>query len=87
MTGQSIPPRWKRANWRRANLLAAIREQGGEWTTGRVKQLYQRRLGRHIYRSTIRRDLRILHADGHLTRHGDDTPHRSYSLRQEGATA
>lgn len=76
-----------RFEWRRQNLLAAIREQGGEWTTGRVKQLYRRRIVGHIYRHNIRRDLAHLHQTGHLDRHGDGTPHRYYTLRQEGTPA
>ncbi|RPE40213.1 hypothetical protein EDD90_3249 [Streptomyces sp. Ag109_O5-1] len=81
------PPRWGCAEWRRENLLAAISEQGGEWTVGRVKQIYRRWLRRHIYRHTIRLDLARLHRDGHLDRHGDGTPRRFYTLRQEGATS
>ena len=68
-------------------FLAEIREQDGEWTTGRVKQLYRRHLTGHIYRHNIRRDLAHLHREGHLDRRGDGTSRRYYTLRQEGVTA
>lgn len=87
MTGWDAPPTWGRFEWRRQNLLAAIREQGGEWTTGRVKQLYRQHLDGHTYRHNIRRDLAHLHTAGFLNRHGDGTPRRFYTLRQEGATS
>jgi hypothetical protein len=71
MTTWNEPPAWGRFEWRRQQLLTAIREQGGEWTTGRVKQLYRRHLAGHIYRHNIR---------------GDGTPRRYYTLRTEGVT-
>ena len=86
-TSWTRPPARNRVGWRRFNLLAEICEQGGEWTTGRVKQLYRRRLDGHTYRHNIRRDLARLHAEGLLVRHGDGTPRRYYTLRQEGVTA
>jgi hypothetical protein len=86
MTTWNEPPAWGRFEWRRQQLLTAIREQGGEWTTGRVKQLYRRHLAGHIYRHNIRRDLAHLHAEGHLDRRGDGTPRRYYTLRTEGVT-
>jgi hypothetical protein len=86
MTTWMSPPEsaWGLFEWRRRNLLAAIREEGGEWTTGRVKQLYRRHLTGHIYRHNIRRDLAHLHAEGHLDRH-DSKSHRYYTLSSEGA--
>ena len=41
MTTWTSPPTsaWGLFEWRRRNLLTAIRDEGGEWTTGRVKQL------------------------------------------------
>ncbi|XUM01270.1 hypothetical protein ACQ86F_31840 [Streptomyces venezuelae ATCC 10712] len=65
-------------------LLAAIRDEQGEWTVGRAKPLYRRILGTHTYRATIRRHLALLEALGYLTRHGDGTPHRCYTYRTEG---
>lgn len=87
MTTWNETPAWGRFEWRRQNLLAAIRDQGGEWTTGRVKQLYRRHLDGHIYRHNIRRDLAHLHAEGFLDRHGDTESRRYYTLRQGGVTA
>lgn len=65
---------------RRQLLLDTIRTTGGRWTTGRVKALYARDLPTHIYRSTIRRDLRELCNAGHLVAHGPDC-RRYYTLR------
>jgi DeoR/GlpR family transcriptional regulator of sugar metabolism len=89
MTTWDTPPTgtWGHFAWRRQNLLDEIREQGGQWTTGRVKRLYRQRITGHIYRHNIRRDLAHLHDEGHLTRHGDGTPRRYYTLCQEGATS
>ncbi|MEE4546501.1 hypothetical protein V2S66_31615 [Streptomyces sp. V4-01] len=64
---------------RRQLLLDAIRATGGTWTTGRVKALYARELPSHIYRSTIRVDLRALCDAGHLTAQGTDC-RRFYTL-------
>ena len=50
---------------RRALLLAAIRAEGGDWTTGRVHHLY-RSTGVAPGRRTARRDLRHLARAGHL---------------------
>jgi hypothetical protein len=61
---------------RLALLLAVIRREGGEWTTGRVKRLYRKRLPAHVLRVTMRRDLAALHADGHMVLH--DSPHRRF---------
>ena len=60
----------------RALLLATIQAQGGEWTTGRVKRLYRKRLPTHVLRVTMRRDLAALHTDGHLVLH--ESPHRRF---------
>lgn len=70
-TGPSL-----RGPHRQQLLLATIRAQGGEWTTGRVHRLYQRHVPTTVIRSTIRRDLAALHAQGHLIRH--DGPGRRY---------
>ena len=89
MTDWETPPAgtWGHFAWRRNNLLAEITEQGGEWTTGRVKQLYRRCLPGHVYRHNIRRDLGHLHEVGHLDRHGHGTARRYYTRRQEGTAA
>lgn len=70
---------------RLAHLLAAIREQRGEWTTKRVLALY-RRLGlepngmRYTHlRSVARGDLRDLARMGHLVQ-GADPSRRFYTL-------
>ncbi|MFJ6061650.1 hypothetical protein ACIQHU_01280 [Streptomyces tendae] len=86
MTTWDSPPEsaWGLFEWRRRNLLTAIRTEGGEWTTGRVKQLYRRHVTGHIYRHNIRRDLAHLHAEGHLDRH-DSRSRRYYTLSSEGA--
>jgi DeoR/GlpR family transcriptional regulator of sugar metabolism len=71
---------------RQQMLLHIVGLEGGEWTVGRVKALYRRTLGRHVYRSTIRRDLATLQAHGFLTRHGDGTPRCFYTptARKDG---
>lgn len=66
-------------------VLEAIQAEGGEWTTGRIRHTWQQLIGTHVLRMTARRYLANLHRDGHLNRHGDDTPRRYYTLRQEGA--
>jgi hypothetical protein len=63
---------------RREVLLAAIREQGGEWATSRVQALY-RALGWPSYRKDARADLRALAGDGHLTQRGENNA-RFYTL-------
>ncbi|ELP70049.1 hypothetical protein STRTUCAR8_08631 [Streptomyces turgidiscabies Car8] len=68
-------------------VLEAIQTEGGEWTTGRVRRMWHQLLGTHVLRMSVRRYLAALHRDGHLERHGDGTPRRYYTLRQEGATA
>lgn len=47
-------------------VVAAIARQGGEWTPGRVKRLYARHNLTHVYRSSIRRLLTQLWAEGVL---------------------
>lgn len=69
---------------RRLLLLDAIRATGGTWTTGRVKALYARELPSHVYRSTIRVDLRELCAAGHLAAQGTDC-RRFYTLIPKGS--
>lgn len=61
-------------------VLEAIRTEGGEWTTGRVKRTWHQFTGTHVLRMSIRRYLAALHRDGHLDRHGDGTPRRFYTL-------
>lgn len=67
--------------------LEAIRTEGGEWTTGRMRRTWHRISGTHVLRASVRRYLANLHRDGHLDRHGDGTARRYYTLRQEGPTA
>ncbi|MEV6833560.1 hypothetical protein AB0N17_03355 [Streptomyces sp. NPDC051133] len=71
----------------RQPLVEVVRREGGEWTVGRMKRACRRLVGTHIYRSTARRYLAELHRLGHLDRHGDDTPLRYYTHRQQGPTA
>jgi hypothetical protein len=61
-------------------ILNAIRARGGVWTSGRIKALLRSEYPTHVYPSTIRRHLRVLHAAGHLEQHGEDW-RRSYTLR------
>ncbi|WP_329336191.1 hypothetical protein OG252_13370 [Streptomyces sp. NBC_01352] len=61
-------------------LLAVIRAEGGEWTTGRIRRTWRQLLGTHVLRMAARRYLAALHRDGHLDRHGDGTPRRFYTL-------
>lgn len=70
---------------RRTLLLAAIRAQGGPWTTARATAFYNRALDtQHVYASNARRDLRRLAADGHLTTHTNAVGHRYYTARTGG---
>lgn len=76
---------------RLAELLNTIRQQGGEWTTGRVVRLYLRLASTRDMppgrlRVVARGDLRDLHAWGHLIRR--ETPGRQcYILNhQKGRT-
>jgi hypothetical protein len=68
-----------------ALLLAAVRKQGGEWTTARVLAFYRRtHLGpqdtrRACQRSVARGDLRDLAAWGWLVQH-DEPNHLFYTL-------
>lgn len=71
----------------RKSLLEAIQAEGGEWTTGRIRRTWRQLLGTHVLRMAARRYLADLHRDGHLDRHGDGTPRRYYTPRQEGGTA
>lgn len=67
-------------------ILTAIRSKRGQWTTGRVKALCRREYPTHVYRSTIRRQLRQLHAAGHLEQHGEDR-RRYYTYSPTGGDA
>lgn len=71
----------------RKSLLAAIQAEGGEWTTSRIRRTWRQLLGTHVLRMAARRYLADLHRDGHLDRHGEDTPRRYYTARQGGAVA
>ncbi|MEE4540948.1 hypothetical protein V2S66_03070 [Streptomyces sp. V4-01] len=77
-------PRPRQITGRRLILLDAIRRTGGRWTTGRVQSLYALVLPSHVYRSTIRVDLRELCAAGHLVAHGGDY-RRYYTLPEPTA--
>jgi len=59
--------------------LDAIRTEGGEWTTGRMRRTWHQICGTHVLRASVRRYLADLHRDGHLDRHGDGTPRRYYT--------
>jgi hypothetical protein len=71
----------------RKTLLEAIREEGGEWTTSRVRRRWRRILGTHVLRMAARRYLTELHRGGYLDVHGAGTPRRYYTLRREGSAA
>lgn len=64
----------------RKTLLEAIRAEGGEWTTSRIRRRWRQILGTHVLRMAARRYLASLHRDGHLDRHGDGTSRRYYTL-------
>ncbi|MGW0537847.1 hypothetical protein [Streptomyces sp. NPDC003032] len=64
---------------RTAQLLDAIRAHRGEWTTGRVQELYRSPGFDAPQRGTARRDLHTLHAMGHLVEH-DMKGRRFYTL-------
>jgi hypothetical protein len=68
-------------------VLEAIRAEGGEWTTGRVRRTWHQLLGTHVLRFTVRRYLAALHRDGHLDLHGGDTPRRYYTYCEKGGSA
>lgn len=65
----------------RQHLLDTIRREGGEWTVGRLKPVCRNFRRSHTYRSTIRRHLARLTAEGHLDRHGVGTPRVFYTYR------
>ncbi|MCZ1006381.1 hypothetical protein [Streptomyces lydicus] len=71
----------------RQHLLEAIRREGGEWTVGRLKRSWHQATGTHVLRMSCRRFLADLYRDGHLDRHGDGTPRRYYTHRENGGTA
>lgn len=71
----------------RKSLLEAIQAEGGEWTTSRIRHTWRQLLGTHVLRMAARRYLAALHRDGHLDLHGDGTPRRYYTPRQEGSAA
>ncbi len=64
----------------RTSVLEAIKAEGGEWTTGRVKRTWHQVTGTHVLRMSVRRYLAALHRDGRLDRHGDGTSRRFYTL-------
>jgi predicted transcriptional regulator len=67
-------------------LLAAIRKEGGEWTTERARVTYAL-LGRDVpCRRTCRRDLDLLARRGLIARHGPDN-NRHYTLNPKGQAA
>lgn len=69
----------------RKALLEAIKAEGGEWTTGRIRHTWRQLLGTHVLRMAARRYLADLHRDGHLDRHGDGTSRRFYTVRKDNA--
>lgn len=68
---------------RRDLLLTTIRAEGGEWTVGRVKTLYAESDCGHVYRATIRADLRTLHRAGYLVQH-ESSGQRFYTVDTNG---
>lgn len=67
---------------RLAHLLAAIHTHRGKWGPKRAQQLY-RALGiDEPRRATAKRDLRALHALGHLVEH-DATDRHFYTVREQ----
>ncbi|WP_382037930.1 hypothetical protein [Streptomyces aureoversilis] len=60
-----------------ADLLAAIRKQGGAWTTHRVLRTHSKNGHAAPNRGTARRDLDLLVRAGHLVRHYE-TPDRMF---------
>lgn len=68
---------------RRDLLLTTIRAEGGEWTVGRVKALYAESDCGHVYRATIRADLRTLHRAGYLVQH-EISGQRFYTVDTSG---
>lgn len=54
---------------RLAQLLDAVRTQGGEWTTHRGQAIYRALGDRTPLRTAVRKDLQALHAMGHLVQH------------------
>ncbi len=77
--GTTMSPAARRVAFRQY-FLDTIRAEGGEWTVGRAKPVFRRFWRSHNYRATIRRELARLTAEGHLTRHGDGTSRRFYTL-------
>lgn len=68
---------------RRLLLANAVAEQGGEWTTRRVQQLY-RAAGLEVpLRRIWRDDLEQLTREGLLTRHDEDTNRRFYTCKDD----
>ncbi|MFG2780769.1 hypothetical protein ACGFY7_23315 [Streptomyces prunicolor] len=67
-------------------LDTTIREEGGEWTTKRVQQLYLARYGRGLHRADARRFLSQRAHAGFLRLH--ERPNsRYYTLASKGATS
>lgn len=65
--------------------LEAIRAEGGEWTTGRMRRTWHQISGTHVLRASVRRYLAALHRDGYLDQHGAGTPRRFYTVRKDNA--
>ncbi|MFI2078273.1 hypothetical protein [Streptomyces triculaminicus] len=63
-----------------ADLLAAIRRDGGQWTTLRAQDTYRDAGFDAPQRSTARGDLELLKRAGFLIRHDQDKTRRYYTL-------
>ena len=68
---------------RRAQLIAEITKQGGEWTTRRTHRLYKTLGINGVFRSTVRSDLAAVHHAGYLVQH--DVPGRRFNTAKGGA--
>ncbi|MCX5197183.1 hypothetical protein OOK31_25350 [Streptomyces sp. NBC_00249] len=83
-SGEPTPAPWRAGRERLDWLLSIIVRERGQWTVGRVKRLYARHCEGHVLRSTIRRELALLHAAGDLVMH-DGSDRRYYTLAPGGA--
>ncbi|MEU5976303.1 hypothetical protein [Streptomyces sp. NPDC047315] len=82
LAGASAPAAGPALRPRVAQLLAAIRADGGQWSTGRV-QTWRRNTGSpDTQRGTARRDLEHLARLGHLDTRG---PHNGRYYTRRGA--
>ncbi|MCX4540460.1 hypothetical protein [Streptomyces sp. NBC_01565] len=83
-TGGEPTPAPRRTDAERLHwLLSVIISERGQWTVGRVKRLYGRYHEGHVLRSTIRRELALLHEAGELILH-DGSDRRYYTLAPGG---